>query len=261
MVSRIAANLNFLFTDVPLLDRIGAAANAGFDGVEILFPYDTDPSAIRRACDTAGVALVLFNGPVPDWENGGRGLAALPAAEDEFREGLTRAFDFASTAGAPAMHLMSGNATGDAARKTLIANLRYAAEIAPPGLTLTIEPINSHDMPGYFLNDFDLACDILDQVNAPNVALQFDAYHAQRITGDTLAAWERYGSRAAHIQVADYPGRHEPGTGNIPYNALFSRITAVGYDGAISGEYHPRNTSAQSVSWIDMLRHDERTIA
>lgn len=246
---RFAANLSFLFTDLKLPDRIAAAAAAGFEAVEILFPYDDSAQEIRQALSKARLPLALINAPPPNYTGATRGFAALPGQSDRFRHDFRRALRYADTLKAQHLHIMSGVAEGSDARDTLIDNLAWAAQEAPRQ-QLTIEPINGDDMPGYFLNDFDLACEILDAVDAPNLHLQFDAYHAQRITGDAMAAWLRFGGRARHVQVASHPHRTEPEDGDIDYTALFRRMDADGYTGWVSAEYHPRTTTAERLGWL-----------
>ncbi|WP_372886877.1 hydroxypyruvate isomerase family protein [Shimia sp.] len=246
---RFAANISLLFTELPLLDRIAAARDAGFDAVEILFPYDHDPALIRARLQHCGMPLALINTPAPDWQSGGRGSAALPGAEKRFQREFAYALEVAGALGAEKLHVMSGRAGGAAAKERLIANLHWACDAAA-GLNLTIEPINTTDMPGYFLDDFDLAADVLDRVKAANLSLQFDAYHAARITGDPVATWARHGHRATHVQIADAPGRHEPGSGHIDFASFFARLEATGYRGYVSAEYHPADTTTRGLGWL-----------
>lgn len=246
---RFCANLTMLFTEVPLAERFGAAAAAGFDTVEVLFPYDLPAKDITRELVRHGLTLALINCPPPNYTQGPRGFAAIPGREDRFRHDFRRSLRYATALGAHHLHLMSGAASGPEAKATLIANLRWAAAEAPRQ-SLTIEPINTHDMPGYFLSDFDLAAEVLDAVAAPNLHLQFDAYHAQRITGDVMATWDRHGHRAAHVQIGGFPGRHEPIGGEIDYPAFFARLDADGYTGWVSGEYNPAGRTEEGLAWI-----------
>lgn len=246
---RFAANLSMLFREYPLLERPAAARDAGFSAVEILFPYDEPGHLIRDALECAGLPLILINTPPPNWTGGDRGFAAIPGGEDRFRHDFRRALRYAQVLGATHIHVMAGVAQGPEARDTFVRNLIWASETAPEQ-PLTIEPINPHDIPGYFLNDFDLAAEILDTVGAPNLALQFDAYHAHRITGDVLATWSQHGHRAAHVQVAGYPGRHEPIGGEIDYSAFFAALDAKGYAGYVSGEYTPAERTEDGIGWI-----------
>jgi 2-dehydrotetronate isomerase len=244
-----AANLTFLFRELPFLDRFEAAAEAGFSGVEVLFPYDDAAGEITRRLSANGLAMVLINAPPPNWAGGARGFAAVPGGSERFRHDFRRAMRFAEALGAQHLHLMAGKAQGVVARRTYVDNLAWAAAQAP-AMSLTIEPINPTDMPGYFLNDFDMAAEILDEVDAPNLGLQFDMYHAAMITGDGMAVWEAHGHRAHHIQVGGVPGRHEPLAGEVDYPAFFARLDAEGYEGWVSGEYNPAGRTADGMGWI-----------
>ena len=248
-VPKFCANLSFLWKDLDPPARIHAAAAAGFDAVEILFPYDTPAQDMRRALDATGLVLALINCPPPNYTGGARGFAAVPADRDRFRTDFRRALRYAQTLKAQHLHIMSGVAEGDDARACLIDNLTWACAEAPDQ-SLTIEPINPHDMPGYFLNDFDLAAQVIDAVGAPNLGLQFDAYHAHRITGDLAATWARHGARVRHVQFADHPGRHEPGSGEIDLAAFFTRLDADGYDGWASAEYAPAGDTDDGLGWL-----------
>lgn len=245
---RAAANLTLLFTEQPFEARFAAARVAGFAAVEMLFPYQMRPARMRELLDAAGLELLLFNTPAGNWAAGERGFAAVPGAEAKFRAGFERALRWAEVLKPRFIHVMAGLAHGVAARQTYLRNLRWACARAG-GQRLTIEPINPVDMPGYFLSGFDQAADILDAVGAPNLALQFDAYHAHRITGDLMGCWRAHGPRAVHVQVAGMPGRHEPDGGDIDYLAFFAQLAADGYAGHVSGEYHPRGRTEDGLSW------------
>lgn len=247
-----AANLSMLFTERPFHERFQAAADAGFTKVEIINPYVAPPQAIRELCDQAGVEVILFNTPVFDWDDGGRGLAAVPGQEGMFRAGFEMALDYADILKPQFIHVMAGIAEGEKAHQAFLSNLRWAVAIAA-GQGLTIEPINSEDMPGYFLNDFDLAAQILAAVPAPNLSLQFDAYHAQRITGDVMGTWARFSPLTRHIQIANTPGRHEPNTGDIDFAAFLSQVQADGYDGVVGAEYHPKGQTEDGLGWLQEL--------
>ncbi|MEP5170069.1 MAG: TIM barrel protein [Shimia thalassica] len=244
-----AANLSMLFKEYPFLERFAAARKAGFQNVEILFPYDISARDILVAMREAKLDLALINTPPPNWTGGDRGFAAIPGGEERFRHDFKRALRYADVLGAQMIHVMSGVADGPEAQETLIENLNWATQLAPKQ-HLTIEPINTTDIPGYFLNCFDLAADILDAVAAPNLALQFDAYHAHMITGDVLGTWAKHGHRAGHIQIAGAPGRHEPDNGDIDYPAFFRQIEADGYQGRVSAEYHPANGTVKGLGWL-----------
>ena len=245
---RFAANLTRMFTDVPFMERFGAARAAGFDAVEVLFPYDGSAADIVEQLARHTLDIVLINCPPPNYAEGPRGFAAIPGGEERFRHDLKRALRYARALGARHLHLMAGVAAGPAARAVFVANLRWAVAQAR-GLPLTIEPINPVDMPGYFLNDFNMAADILAEVDAPGLYLQFDAYHAHVITGDVFATWEEIRPLVAHVQVAGYPGRHEPEAGVIDYPAFFDLLDAQGYAGWVSGEYDPVGRTEAGLDW------------
>ena len=246
---RFAANLTWLFQDLPLMERFAAARAGGFEGVEVLFPYDHPTQDIRDQIVLNGLTFVLMNCPPPNATGGPQGFAAVPGLEARFRKDFERTLRFTQVLKPRHIHIMAGTAEGAEAESTFVANLRWAAACAP-GQSLTIEPINRADMPGYFLADYDTAARVLDAVGAPNLSLQFDAYHAHRITGDVAGTWSAHGHRARHIQVAGYPGRHEPTGGEIDYPAFFARLDAAGYGGWVSGEYAPRGTTAEGLGWI-----------
>jgi len=246
---RFAANLTMMFSELPFLDRFAAAARAGFKGVEVLFPYDTPAPGIIDRLALNGLTLVLINAPPPNYTEGPRGFAAVPGGGERFHHDFRRAARYARALGARHLHLMAGVAEGAEARATFVENLRWAAAEAPQQ-SLTIEPINRHDMPGYFLADYALALDVLAEVAAPNLHLQFDAYHAHRITGDVPRTWAAVAPHVAHIQVAGYPGRGEPMGGDIDYPAFFAMLDAVGYDGWVSGEYRPAGKTGDGLGWM-----------
>ena len=241
---RFCANLTLLFTELPFLDRFAAASAAGFAGVEVLFPYDDPVSEILDRLDRTGLPLVLMNCPPPNYTGGPRGFAAVPGLEDRFRTDFRRAARYAATLGAKHLHVMAGATDAPEARATFVANLAWAAAAAPK-LSLTIEPINRHDMPSYYLADYGLALDILAEVGAPNLRLQFDSYHAQRITGDVLGTWDLVRPHVAHVQVGGYGSRHEP---DDP--GFLARLDADGYAGWVSGEYNPRERTEDGLGWI-----------
>lgn len=246
---RFAANLTMLFTECPMAERFAAAAQAGFTGVEILFPYDLPARDLSRAALAAGLEFVLLNTPPPNWAGGPRGFAAEPGREDRFRHDFDRALRVAEALRARHIHVMAGYARGPAARATFAANLRWAAERAPR-TSLTIEPLNPHDQPGYFLADFETAADLLAEIGAPNLGLQFDTYHAQRITGDALAVWRRHAALVRHVQIADAPDRHEPMGGPVDHPAFFAELDHAGYRGWVSAEYTPRSLTTQGLGWL-----------
>ena len=253
MKCRLAANLSLLFPELPFPDRFGAAAKAGFDAVEILFPYEGDASAIAERLEGSGLPLVLMTAPPPNASGGPRGFAAAPGGEERFGADLRRALDRAERLGARTIHVMSGPGEGHEARAAFVGNLRSATEEAP-GRRFAIEPLNRIDNPGYFLSDFDLALEVIDEVDAPNLGLQFDTYHAQIIAGDALAAWDRYGSRVVHVQIGDAPGRVEPGRGEIDFPGFFEKLRASGYDGYVGAEYNPQAEGERGLDWMREAR-------
>ncbi len=248
---KFCANLTLLFTEYLLLDRPTEAAVAGFDGVEILFPYDESATELGTALARARMPLALINCPPPNYvdPDGPRGFAAVVGQEQRFQQAFRRTLCYAGALGAQHVHIMAGVATGSDARACFVQNLRWAAEFAPQQ-SLTIEPINAPDMPGYFLNDFSLAMEVLAEVDAPNLHLQFDAYHAAKITGDVLGSWDMVKSRVAHVQVGGVPDRHEPEGDAFDYPTFFKLLDKQKYKGWVSGEYHPAGRTHENLSWI-----------
>jgi hydroxypyruvate isomerase len=253
-----AANLTLLFTERPFLDRFEAAARAGFRAVEFLFPYAWEAHELRRRLDDNGLQLVLHNLPPGDWDAGERGIACHPDRVDEFRAGVERGIEYARVLGVQQLNCLAGLAPAglpDALlRRTLVENLRHAAaRLRDAGLKLLVEPINRFDMPGFYLNYTRQAIEILDEVGADNAFLQYDIYHAQRMEGELAATLQRYLPRIAHLQLADNPGRHEPGTGEIHYPFLFDHLDRIGYAGWIGCEYRPLTTTEAGLGWIERL--------
>jgi len=250
---KFSANLSMLFTEVPLLERFAAAARAGFEAVEIQFPYECSIEALRRELATHCLQLVLHNLPAGEWRAGDRGIACIPGRREEFRAGVALAVRYAQQLGCPRLNCLAGVASpeDDEARATLIDNVRYAARVlADAGLTLLIEPLNSYDVPGFYLTRTQQALDIIDAVDAANVFLQFDAYHMHLMEGDLASTVERHLARIGHIQIADAPGRHEPGTGEIDINGLLHLLDRLGYVGWVGCEYRPRTTSVDGLEWL-----------
>lgn len=243
---QFSANLSLLFADLPFLDRFDAAARAGFQAVEFQFPYDFAVADIKARLNDTGLALVLHNLPAGDWAAGERGLACHPDRVAEFQHGVLKALEVAAVLGTPQLNVLAGLLpTGVAqadARRTLVANLRYAASLmGDNGIRLLMEPINTRDMPGFFVNRTEQALDILDEVGSANLLLQYDIYHAQRMEGELGATLAAHLSRIGHIQLADNPGRHEPGTGEINFHYLFRHLDDLGYRGHVGCEYRPRD--------------------
>jgi hydroxypyruvate isomerase len=254
---RFAANLTMLFTEVGSLDRPGLAAQAGFDGAEILFPYDHVAKDWEAAL--AGFPLVLINAPPGDWAAGDRGFAAVPGQEARFRDSFLRAAEFAARLGVGRVHVMAGVAKGPVAEQTYVENLTWAAAQAPD-LKLTLEPLNPDDMPGYFLNDFDQAGRIIDDLGLPAVGIQFDLWHAARIHGDPDAVWQRHKARVNHIQIAGFPSRNEPGGGGFDLTGLCSELDESGYDGWVAAEYRPARATVHGLAWLGALKARSRLI-
>jgi hydroxypyruvate isomerase len=246
---KFAANLTVLFTERPFLERFAAAKAAGFDAVEVLFPYEEPPKLINRQLLANDQTLVLINCPPPNYTGGQRGFGAVPGLQERFRRDFRRTLRYCDQLKPKIVHIMAGCAAGPDARSTFVDNLIWAAKQAP-NQNLTIEPINQTSMPGYFLSDFDLASEILHQVNAPNLGLQFDAFHAQMITGNAMDAWQKFGHLATHVQAASAPDRHEPDKGEIDYPALFQQIAADSYKGYVSGEYNPKALTEDGLDWL-----------
>jgi hydroxypyruvate isomerase len=246
---RFAANLTLLFDELPYLDRFDAAAAAGFEAVEILSPYEFAAKDTSRALIANGLELVLINAPPPNYTGGERGFAAVPGGQQRFQHDIRRVSRYADVLKPEFIHVMAGVAAGSDAKTTFIENLRWAADSAPKQ-RFTIEPLNSVDQPGYFLNDYDLAVAVLDAVNRPNVGLQYDTYHAQMITGDAMAVWRAMGDKAVHVQIGSAPGRHEPGVGEMDFPALFAAFDADGYVGWVSAEYNSTDLTEKCFGWM-----------
>ena len=257
---KFAANLSMLFTEVPFLDRFEPAAVAGFSAVEFLFPYAFSVADIQQRLRAHGLTLVLHNLPAGNWEAGERGIACLPDRVDEFRAGVAQAIEYATALGVPQLNCLAGKAPAgvdDALlRQTFIANLKFAAAaLKQAGLKLLIEPINHYDIPGFYLNRTAQAVAILDEVGAENAYVQYDIYHAQRMEGELAATMQKYLARIGHIQLADNPGRNEPGTGEINYPFLFAHLDRIGYGGWIGCEYKPATTTQAGLGWRQRLAH------
>ncbi|GDY35761.1 hydroxypyruvate isomerase [Acidovorax sp. NB1] len=255
---RFAANLSMLFTEVPFLDRFERAARTGFEAVEFLFPYEFPAEEIRERIDRHRLQIVLHNLPAGDWAAGERGIACHPDRIAEFRAGVAQAITYAKALDVPQLNCLAGKApagvAADVLRRTLIDNLRFAAtELKAAGLRLLIEPINPFDIPGFYLTRTDQALDILDEVDASNAFVQYDIYHAQRTEGEIAATLQKHLPRIGHVQLADNPGRNEPGTGEINYRYLFAHLDRIGYDGWVGCEYRPARTTEIGLSWRSAL--------
>jgi len=258
-MTKFAANLSMLFTEHPFLDRFERAARAGFTAVEFLFPYEFEVDEIKRRLDANRLELVLHNLPAGDWAAGERGIACLPDRVAEFRDGVATAIRYAKALGVPRLNCLAGKApagVGDAVvRETFVANLRFAAAaLKEVGIRLLIEPINTFDIPGFYLSRTAQALALIDEVGSDNLFVQYDIYHAQRMEGELIATMTRQLARIGHIQLADNPGRHEPGTGEIAYERVFAALERIGYDGWIGCEYKPATTTEAGLHWLETAR-------
>ena len=262
---RFAANLSMLYTEWDFLDRFAAAAEDGFAGVECLFPYEHPAAEVAARLQGAGLVQALFNAPPGDWTAGEKGLATLPGREDEFRRAIDTALEYARHLRCASVHVMAGllpegaSAAERAARRALyVENLAWAArQAAPQGVTLMIEPINTRDIPGYFLNRQDEAHAIRAEVGAPNLKVQMDFYHCQIVEGDLIAKLRRWVDGIGHMQVAGVPERHEPDAGltnEVNYFRVFEAIDEAGYRGWVGCEYRPRAGTRAGLGWLHAWR-------
>lgn len=255
---RFSANLSFLFTEHAFLERFGAAARAGFAGVEFHFPYAHDKAALAEVVLTSGVEVVLFNLPAGNWDAGERGIACLPARKAEFQDGVGRAVEYAEALGCTRLNCLAGIApqgmSRDKAVETLVDNLKFAAAVTQrAGIRLMLEPLNDRDNPGFLVPTTRTGLQVLDAVASRNLFLQYDVYHAQVAEGDLARTLEANLARIGHIQIADNPGRHEPGSGEINFPFLFRRLAELGYAGWIGCEYKPSGDTLGSLRWMERL--------
>jgi 2-dehydrotetronate isomerase len=251
---RFDANLNWLFQEKPFSDRFAAAANSGFTGIEILFPYDHSASEIRAALQSNGQELVLMNAPPGDFDAGERGLAAVPGREKDFRETFSKALDYAETLDCKRIHVMSGITRGSnqtEADRTLLTNLEYALHMVEnSGITILIEPINTRDFPGYYLTTVEQADRIRQELSHPALKIQFDWYHAQIMGGDLARRTEKFFSEIGHFQLAGVPDRAEPDSGEVYFPYLFHLVDSLHYDGWIGCEYRPNGRTEDGLGWL-----------
>ena len=259
---RLAANLSLLFPQLPFLDRFAAAAKAGFRYVEYQFPYPFGSAQqVADSARAAGVEVVLHNLPAGDAAKGDRGIACQPGRAGEFREGVERAIEYAKAAGCPRLNALAGIApeglAREQARETLVENLRYAAgKFKAAGLTLLTEPCNPRTIPGFFLNTSNQGIEVIDAAGAGNLMLQYDIFHMQIMEGDLARTIERLLPRIGHMQLADVPGRHEPGTGEVNFEFLLRHVDRLGYGGWIGCEYNPLGDTSEGLAWAKpYLRH------
>ncbi|WP_431855245.1 hydroxypyruvate isomerase [Azospirillum sp.] len=252
---KFAANLTMLYNEVGFLDRFAAAAKDGFKGVEYLFPYAFEKEALAERLERHRLAQVLHNLPAGDWEAGERGIAILPDRVGEFRDGVGKAIEYAKALGCPQVNCLVGKtpagASPDALERTLVDNLAFAAKaLKAAGIRLLVEPINTRDIPGFHLNTTAQAERLLDAVGSDNLFIQYDVYHMQIMEGDLVPTIQRLLPKIAHVQVADNPGRNEPGTGEINYPFVFAALDRLGYQGWIGCEYKPARGTSEGLGWL-----------
>ncbi|CAM5191122.1 Hydroxypyruvate isomerase OS=Castellaniella defragrans OX=75697 GN=HNR28_003378 PE=3 SV=1 [Castellaniella defragrans] len=255
---KLAANLSMLFTELDFPDRFQAAAKAGFKGVEYLFPYAYDKHDLAGHLKANGLVQVLHNLPAGNWEAGERGIACHPDRVDEFKEGIAKAIPYAQALGCPQVNCLAGKTPAGvdagAVEATLVSNLRYAAnELKKAGIRLVMEPLNDFDTPGFYLTHTAQAVDLIRKVGSDNLKVQYDIYHMQRMEGELASTLAKNLASIGHIQLADNPGRHEPGTGEINYAWLLRHIDAIGYTGWIGCEYKPATHTEDGLGWIKAL--------
>ena len=255
---KFAANLSMMFNEHDFPNRFAAAAKAGFDAVEFLFPYDYSPAEVAQWHKENNLKNVLFNLPPGDWAAGERGIAALPGREAEFRAGVAKAIDYALALGTPQLHMMAGlvPAGSDMAihRKTYLENMKFAAQaLAKHNLNLLLEPINTRDMPGYFLNTQVQAHELRVESGEPNVKVQMDFYHAQIMEGDLAETFKKYFKDIGHTQIASVPKRNEPDDGEVNYPYLYQLLDEMGYEGYVGCEYRPKGKTEDGLAWFKAL--------
>ena len=252
---KFAANLTMLFTEVPFMERFSLARQVGFTYVEYLFPYEFSASELKQQLEANSLKQILFNLPSGDWANGDRGIAANPDRIAEFQAGVPTAIEYALELGVSQVNCLAGKIVSGYDNKkhmaTLVENVRFSAKaLQEAGLKLVVEPINHYDIPAFFLNRTEQALNLIEEVGMPNVFVQYDIYHAQREEGELTATIRKNIASIGHIQIADNPGRHEPGTGEINYPFIFKEIDALGYQGYIGLEYVPSMKGNSSFQWI-----------
>lgn len=251
MPLKFAANLSWMFKEWSFVDRFAAAADAGFRAVEYLFPYELSPDEIARLLSRHGLKQVLFNMPPGDWAAGEKGTACLAGRQDEFLAGVKVALTYARASGTPRLHLMSGIGSGDAALAAYRDAVAWACDtVAADGIDILLEPINSRDVPGFLMNDFDLAARLIGELKRPNLKLQFDVYHRQIIHGDVTRGLESLMPITGHIQISSAPSRHEPMSGELDDRRVFQLIEKLGYTGHIGCEYNPAAGTLAGLGWM-----------
>jgi hydroxypyruvate isomerase len=255
---RFSANLSMLFNELPFVERFSAAARAGFRAVEYVSPYALPKEQVAELLHVNTLEQALFNMPAGDWEKGERGLACLPGREGEFQASVGTTINYAAALGCKTVNCLAGILPPGVSREkgleTMAGNLAFAApELKKAGVQLVIEPINFHDIPGFLLNTSKDGMAMIDRVGSDNLKLQYDIYHMQRMEGEIAQTLARLLPRIGHIQVADNPGRHEPGTGELNYRFLFRHLDALGYQGWVGAEYRPRAGTVEGLGWINAL--------
>ncbi|MGJ3355658.1 2-oxo-tetronate isomerase [Providencia sp. Je.9.19] len=254
-MAKFAANLSMMFNEVPFIQRFERAAQAGFSGVEYLFPYEDDADSIAFELQKHHLTQVLFNMPAGNWTAGERGMASIPGREDEFAQGVFTALKYANALGCKQVHAMAGKVdtkfTAEQQKACFIKNIQYAADVmAPHGIRVLIEPINTRDMPGYFLTTQKQAEALLPLIDRKNVFIQLDLYHCQIMEGDLVKTIERLWGKFSHIQIASVPERHEPDSGEVNFPWIFKKLDEMGYEGWLGCEYHPAGRTEAGLDWL-----------
>lgn len=257
-MAKFAANLSMMFNEVPFIQRFERAAEAGFTGVEYLFPYEESTEAITAELQKYHLTQALFNMPAGDWATGERGMASIPGREREFAEGVKTALKYAKALGCKQVHAMAGkldsNFSPEQQKACFIKNIQHAADVmAEQGIRVLIEPINTRDMPGYFLTTQKQAEALLPEINRDNVFIQLDLYHCQIMEGDLLKTIERLWDKFSHIQIASVPFRHEPDRGEVNYPWIFEQLDKMGYQGWLGCEYHPVGRTEDGLGWLKQI--------
>ncbi|MEJ2058585.1 MAG: hydroxypyruvate isomerase [Desulfofustis sp.] len=256
---KFSANLSMLFSEVDFLERFAKAAENGFSAVEYMFPYDWEADQLRELLEKHDLQQVLFNLPVDEWASGSRGIACIPGRESEFQENVGRAISYAKALHCKKLNVLAGLTpeaeTPETVKKTFVENLRFAAdELAKENITLLIEALNSRDVPGFHLVGSRESVEIIEAVGSSNLKFQYDIYHMQRMEGELINTITALKEVIGHIQLADNPGRHEPGSGEINFDNLFRAIDAAGYEGWIGCEYIPAATTEEGLGWLSNYR-------
>jgi len=247
---RFAANVSTMFGEHDFAERVGVAAACGFEALECQFPYDTPAEQLRERLDDAGIELVLLNAPAGDLAAGERGLASLPDRDEDYAQTIETALTYAETTGCPRIHVMAGCPTDGEASRRFTARIGWAADrVSDAGIEILIEPMNHRDIPGYLLGSSRQAERVIEQVDRPNVKLQFDTYHLQIQEGDLLTNFERAQEVIGHVQFSSLPGRHEPGEGEVNHPWFFEQLDRLGYEGWIGAEYGPRGATVEGLGW------------